>query len=163
MYIQQRTANRMERARLVVIALVLALAAVPMLGSPLVAQESSAQPSPSPTAAEAACSSADDLRLIVDFTLDSVESDSGLVPVLVGTVAGLGEARVLAGLVGEVYRPLVEDLIVTLQDLRTMIGELGDLETAGAKLASVGEAVTDVGNAMDALAIQLRTSCPDIA
>ncbi len=100
--------TRPERVRVVVAMLLLALASIPSLAAPVAAQEESPAPSASPTAAEAACASASDLRFIIDFIADSVESESGLIPVAVGAIAALSEARTLAGLAGETYRPLVE-------------------------------------------------------
>lgn len=150
-----------QRSRVVVAMLLLALAALPLLVAPVAAQEESAAPTASPTAEEAACASADDLRLILEFTQQNAESDSGLIPVGIGVIAGLSEARNLAGLAGEVYRPLVEDLIVSLQDMRDTIGDLSDVDTAGSKVAAVGEALVGIGTAMDELGAQVRTGCPE--
>ena len=147
--------TRIGRARVVVVALVLTFAAVPLMASSIEAQDASA----APTSAEAACQSVDDLQIIIEFTQDSIEADAGFVPVAVGVIAGLSEARDLTGYVGETYRPLVEDLFLSLQDLRDALGELENLETAGAKLASIGQSVTEIGIAMDALGVQLNTSC----
>jgi hypothetical protein len=150
-----------QRTRVVMAVLQLALMALPLLAAPVSAQEGSATPSASLTPAEAACASADDLRVILDFTRESVESDRGLVPVGIGVIAGLSEARNLADLVGDVYRPLVEDLIVSLQDLRDIIGDLDEIDTVGSKVAAVGEALVDIGDALDELGVQLRTGCPE--
>ena len=150
-----------KRTRVVVSMLVLALAALPLLVTPVAAQDETAEPMASLTPAEAACASADDLQVIVDFLRESVETEAGLLPVGIGVIAGLSEARNLAGLAGEVYRPLVEDLIVSLQDLRDTIGDLGEIDTAGSKVAAVGEALVDIGNAMDELGAQVRTGCPE--
>ena len=89
--------------------------------------------------------------------------EDGWLPVFVGVIAGLSEARQLAASVGETYRPLVEDLIGSLEGLRSTVEELQELETIGARVADVGEAITDIGNAMDALSVQLRTPCPSAA
>jgi len=153
--------TRLERTRVLVLMLVVALLSVLALALPVAAQDASPDPSASPTAAEAACQSASDLEVILGFVIDSVEAESGLVPVGIGVIAALSEARTLVQLVGEAYRPLVQDLIVSLQDLRATIGDLDDLDTAGAKLAVVGETVVDIGNAMDAVSMQLRTGCPE--
>jgi hypothetical protein len=40
------------------------------------------------------------------------------------------------------------------------VDELSDQPTAGAQLASIGESITQIGNAMDALSVALRTPCP---
>ncbi len=102
----------------------------------------------------------DDLRLIIGFLQEVDIEDDGWLPVIVGSIAGVSQARDLAGLVGETYRPLVEDLIVSLQDIRRTVEQLGEMETIGAQVAVIGEAITDVGNAMDDLSVQLRTRCP---
>lgn len=156
-----KAATRPERTRIVVAMIALALVALPLLAAPVSAQDGSPVPVASMTPAEAACASADDLRVILDFTRESVESDRGLIPVGIGVIAGLSEARVLAGLVGDVYRPLVEDLIISLQDLRDTIGDLDELDTAGSMVAAVGLALVDIGEAMDELGAQLRTGCPE--
>ena len=106
-----------------------------------------------------ACQSAEDLTFIVGFLQDVDTEEDGWIPLLVGAIAGLSEARQLAGLVVETYQPLVDDLIVSFEGIRSSLDELKDLETAGAQIASVGEAVTELGNAMDAVGVQLRTRC----
>ena len=124
------------------------------------AAESTASAEPSLTPAQAACQSVDDLTLIVGF-LQSIDIDEdGWVPVVIGAIAGISEARALAGFVGEVYRPLVEDLIISLQAIRTTAAELSEMETTGSQIAAVGETITEIGIAMDALSTQLRASCP---
>jgi hypothetical protein len=156
-----KTTIRPEHARVVATMLVLALAALSLLVAPVAAQDGSPEPTASLTPVEAACASADDLQVIVDFLGESVGSEAGLLPVGIGVIAGLSEARTLVGLVAEVYRPLVQDLIVALQDLRDTLGELDELDTAGTKVSAVGEAVVDIGNSMDELGMQLRTGCPE--
>ena len=153
--------TRPQRTRVVVAMLLLALVALPLIAASVSAQDESPAPTASVTPAQAACGSADDLRVILDFTRESVESDRGLIPVGIGVIAGLSEARNLAGLVGDVYRPLVEEVIVSLQDLRDIIGDHDDMDTAGTKVSAVGEALVDIGDAMDELGVQLRTGCPD--
>lgn len=159
------TIGNIERGRFIAISLAIALA----LGLLLPATHAAAQESPSPapvasaepllTPSAAACESADDLRLIIDFLRETDPSEDGWVPVLVGVVAGLSEGRQLLGLVGETYRPLVEDLIVSLQDLRATVDEISDEESLGARIATISESVADIGYAMDALSAQLRTRC----
>jgi hypothetical protein len=149
---------------IIVLALAAALTILPAAGllaadaTETVEPAATTEPSLSP--AQAACDSADDLRLIVGFLRDTDVEEDGWVPLLVGVIAGLSEARTLAGLVDEAYRPLVDDLIVSLQGIRTTVDELGGLETTGARIAAIGETITDIGNAMDALSTQLRTPCP---
>lgn len=159
-------APRATRGLKTTIALTLAVSLMAALPAGLLAQDSTeaadatAAAESSIAPAEAACESADDLGLIVEFLQDTDVEEDGWVPVLVGAIAGLGEARTLVSLVGETYRPLVDDLIVSLEDIRSTVDELGEMETAGAQLAAIGETITDIGTAMDALSIQLRTSCP---
>jgi hypothetical protein len=164
---QIATATGLSRGRTIVLALVIAASSLAVLPSGLLAQGSSPMPGtgaslePTLAPAEAACKSADDLRLIIDFLRDTDVSEDGWLPVFVGAIAGLSEARQLAGLVGDTYRPLVDDLVTSLQGLGTTLDGLRDQETsAGAQLAAVGEALTDIGNAMDALSIALQTPCP---
>lgn len=135
------------------------------------AAEASPEPaaSPAPTIAptiapaEALCESAADLRLIIEFLQQADASEDGWLPIIVGVIAGLGEARTLVGLVDETYRPLVDELVVSLQEVRVMLDSLAELETTGARIAAVGEAITRIGNAMDALSVQLQTRCPSDA
>jgi hypothetical protein len=154
---------RTSRARSVVLSFMLAVTALPLLSGGLLAQDATMEPAASPTASEAACQSADDLRVIVDFIGDSVESEAGLIPVGIGVIAGLSEARALLGLVGEAYRPLVEDLVLSLQDTRDSLGALGDGASAGERVAAIGESLVGIGEAMDELGTQLRTPCPQNA
>lgn len=129
-----------------------------------------ASPSPSPgttaaaksteTLAEVTCQSLADLQLIVEFLRDSDASEDGWLPILVGAIAGLAEAHRLVGLVSETYGPLLDDLTSSLQGLRTTAEDLGSLGTTGARIAAVGRAITGVGEALDALSVQLQTRCP---
>jgi hypothetical protein len=100
------------------------------------------------------------LRLIIQFLRDTDVAEDGWVPVFVGTIAALSEARQLAGSLDQTYRPLVDDLIGTLEGLRSTIADLDELETVGTQVAVIGEAITDVGHALDALSVQLRAPCP---
>jgi hypothetical protein len=148
------------------LALTLAASLMAALPAGLLAQDStqaaedtaSAEPSVAP--AKAACESADDLGLIVEFLQDTDAEEDGWLPVIVGAIAGLSEARTLVGLVGETYQPLVGDLITSLQDIRVTVDGLDDIESTGAQITAVGETITDIGTSMDALGAQLRTSCP---
>jgi hypothetical protein len=158
--------TRFSRGPSFLLALLLAAASVAVLPWGLLAAEPSSSPEsagsvqPSMAAAEAVCASADDLRLIVGFLRDTDTSTDGWVPVVVGAIAGLAEARDLLGLAEDAYRPLVEDLVVSLQDLASITDELRGLETAGAQVAAVGTAITAVGEAMDALSVAMRVPCP---
>ena len=109
--------------------------------------------------ADAACESVDDLRLIAEFLVETDVSEDGWLPVMVGAIAGVSEARDLLGHVGDTYRPLVEDLVVSFEGLQAAAQELEEQETAGAKLATIGESITGIGDSMDALSVQLRAGC----
>jgi hypothetical protein len=150
------------RGRVIVLACLIVASSLTALPSGLLAQEPSTSPESlaSLEPAVAACESADDLRLIADFLRDTDTSEDGWLPVFVGAVAGLSEARQLAGLLGDTYRPLVDNLIASLEGLRTTVEQLDGQETVGAQLAVIGEAITDIGNAMDALSVELQTPCP---
>jgi hypothetical protein len=120
----------------------------------------SASPQASPSASEAACQSAEELRLIVGFLRDTDVDEDGWLPIFVGAIAGLAEARTLLGLTDDAYRPLVEDLVTSLQSLFSIADEVSELETLGAKVAELGETITAVGIAMDELSVALRDPCP---
>jgi hypothetical protein len=130
------------------------------------AAEPSAEPgaivSPVPSAAPAQtmCESASDLGLIIGFLRATSISEDGVVPTVVGAIAGLHEAQQLVGLVDASYRPYVEDLAASLQGLRTTIDGLGDQATLGAGIATIGESITAIGESMDALSVALSTPCP---
>jgi hypothetical protein len=113
--------------------------------------------------ADAFCESVDDLRFIVTFLRDTDASEDGWLPIFVGATAAISEARQLAGAADDTYRPLVEDMVGSLEGVRSTAADLGELGTAGAKIAAIGQAITDIGNAMDALSVQLREPCPSAA
>ena len=154
------SATRIAHRRTVLLALVFALSAIAVPAQGLLAAESSPLPEASTSPAQAACESADDLAIIIDFVRGIDTAEDGYVPVLVGAIAALSEGRQLAGFVGETYRPLVDDLVVSLEDLRATVDELGEQETVGASIESLGVAIADIGAAMDSLALQLREPCP---
>jgi hypothetical protein len=157
---------RITRVSSTFFALLLAGASAAAVPGALLAAEPSSSPGavtsaqPSLTAAEAACASADDLRIIVGFLRETDPSVDGWVPVVVGAIAGLAEARDLLSLTGDAYRPLVDALVVSLQDLLSITDELRGLDTIGSQVAAVGEAITAVGTAMDALSVALQDPCP---
>ncbi len=70
------------------------------------------------------------------------------------------DARALLEAVGDELRPLVLDLVVSLEDLRTSVSELPDEATLGSKVASIGESIVGIGEAADTLEVRLRTRCP---
>jgi hypothetical protein len=152
----------LARGRIIFLASVLVASLLTALPQALLAQDPSPAPGATATLApiEAACESADDLRLIVEFLRETDPSEDGWLPVFVGVVAGLSEARQLAGFVGDAYRPLVDDVILSLEGLGTTVDELSEQQTAGAQLAAIGESITQIGNAMDVLSVALRTPCP---
>lgn len=136
----------------------------------LIAPIRAADPSPGATAGPAPseapptmCESLADLRLYVGFLRDQSLDEDGLLPILVGTVASLSEARRLAGLVGETYRPLVDDLIEALEGLGSAVRGFGDAGTVGPGLVGVGEAIVSVGTSMDVLSAAIQEPCPAAA
>ena len=159
------TVPRPVRALVACLGLSVALA-VPWAVAPAAAQDASpgaaALASPAPTSLDGRtlCESADRVRLIVGFLRETSISDDGVIPVVVGVIAGLSEARTLAALVDATYRPLVDDLTRSLQALQATVQDRGEQTTVGAQIASIGEAVAAVGNAMDALSVELRMPCP---
>ena len=149
-----------RRSRATLLALTLTIASI--IGSAVpasvMAQDASAEPETDP--ASAACDSAADLRLIIGFLQDTSISEDGLIPVAVGGIAGVSVARDLAGQVGETLSPLVEDLIVSLQGLRDISDQVSDDDTLGARMAILGASIVEIGEAMDALSLQLQERCP---
>jgi hypothetical protein len=118
----------------------------------------------SPAASQAPptmCEVLDDLRLYLGFVRDQAQGDGGLLPILVGTAASIAEARALLPLVGEEYRPLVQALLDSLEDLRTAVRGFGDAGTVGAGLVEIGESIVVIGTSLDALSIALRQPCPE--
>lgn len=122
--------------------------------------EPTAEAEPTPIT-KTLCESGAELRTDVDFLRAVEVSEDGLLQLIVAVDAALGEARTLTTLVGEEYGPLVEDVVVSLQDVRDLAEDLEGEETVGAAIATVGEAITAVGESMDALAVGLREPCPE--
>jgi hypothetical protein len=154
---------RVARSTMMLVLVVASL--VGAAGSPVLAQDPSVAPGVSmmPAASEppkTMCESVADLRLYIRFLREQSLEDDGLVPVLVGAVASLAEARTLLGLIDETYRPLVDGLIGSLSALVSSIRELRDQGTLGAGLVQLGEAIVGVGTSMDALSRALREPCP---
>ena len=142
------------------IALMVSITTALMLALPaaMSAQDESAEPEVDQN--EAICETASNLRLIAGFLQDTSISEDGVIPVVVGGIAGVSQARQLAGLVGETLQPLAEDLVVSLQGLRDLGDEMTDDQTLGAKVAIFGESIVEIGESMDALGLQLRERCP---
>lgn len=150
-----------------VLAASLALATVFATAMPAATLAADASPatsvtaSPPPTAApRTMCESLADLALYVGFVQDQSLDRDGLLPILVGAAASLAEAKALVPLVAETYRPLVEEFVAALGDLVT-VARAGRDGTLGTELARLGEAITRVGVALDALSLALRVPCPD--
>ena len=118
------------------------------------------KPSPTPTA-KTMCASGADLAVDVAFLRNVEVSEDGLLSLIVSVDAALGEARTLGPLVVEEYQPLVADVVASLQELRDIAEELEELDTLGEGIVAIGEAITEVGVVMDALATQLREPCPE--
>ena len=149
------------RSRIAAFSLMAVMTVAAASPASVLGQDASPSPEASSTPAEAACASADDLTLIVDFLRETDAEEDGWLPLLVGSLAGISEARDLVGYVGEVYQPLIEDLIVSLQDLRDVVEDVRAEDSLGSQLVVIGEAVTDIGTSMDVLGDQLRTRCDD--
>src|SRR5262245_983809 len=158
-----RRRRRLDAA--ILAALLAAISPMAVVGAEPSASPDAAAGSPAPTLTPAAafCESADDLRFIVGYLRDTDAGEDGWLPIFVGATAAISEARQLAGAADETYRPLVEDMVGSLEGVRTTAEELGELGTAGAKIAAIGQAITDIGMAMDALSVQLREPCPGAA
>jgi hypothetical protein len=164
MHASARSLGRVTRPSIAAILVIAALA-----GGMSQSRVRAADPSASPAASAAAiaspapktmCESVSDLRLYVGFVRDQSIKEDGLLPVLVGAVAALGEARTLQPLVHETYRPVVEDLIASLQGLQAAVREFRDAGTVGGGLVQVGESIIGIGTAMDALSAALKEPCP---
>jgi hypothetical protein len=133
------------------------------LVAPAAAQDPSGAPA-SPAASEAPptmCESAADLRLYVGFLREQSLGEGDLLPILVGTVASIAEARTLLPLIGAEYRPLVEALLGSLDDLRSSVKGFGAAGTVGSGLVGIGEAIVGIGTSMDALSLALHEPCPE--
>ncbi len=153
-------------ARPSIMSLVVAVATIGGVTQPY-ARAEDASPVPVASASSVAseapktmCQSVSDLRLYIGFLRDQSIKEDGLLPVLVGAVASLSEARTLAGLVDEQYRPLADELVASLQDLGTAVRGFRGQGTVGAGLVQLGEAIAGVGAKMDTLSTALRAPCP---
>lgn|GEM_PF-5768544 len=127
----------------------------------LVGPDADATPGPSPTpTTKTMCESGADLSVDVEFLRSLELREDGLVSVLVAVDAALGEARTLGALVTEEYRPQAVDLVLSLENLRLTVDELSQQETLGAGIAAIGDSISEIGKAMDALTLELRDPCP---
>ena len=107
------------------------------------------------------CESLADLRLYVGFLRGQSLGEGDLLPILVGTAASIAEARTLLPLVGDEYRPLIEALLGSLEDLRSSVRGFGDAGTIGTGLVEIGESIVGIGTSLDALSLALREPCPE--
>ena len=155
-------------ARVARLSILLILVVAALAGVATQPRARAADPSPMPVASGAPvaseapktmCDSASDLALYIGFLRDQSIKEDGLLPMLVGAAAAISEARTLAGLVNETYRPLVDGLLTSLEDLQTAVRGFRDQGTVGAGLMQLGKAVTGVGTAMDSLMASLREPC----
>jgi hypothetical protein len=162
-------ASAWSSARVTRLSIVLLLVAAALAGGMTQSRVRAADPSAAPGASGAPiaspapktmCDSVSDLRLYVGFLRDQSIKEDGVLPVLVGAVASLAEARTLLPLVDETYRPLVDALIVSLQDLQTALRGFRDAGSVGSGLVELGESIVGVGTAMDTLSEALREPCP---
>jgi hypothetical protein len=141
---------------------IFALSACRAIPGELFADEPEVTPEPTPTPiTKSFCESGADLRTDIEFLRAAELSEDGLLPFIVAIDAALGEARTLTTLAGLEYGPLVADVIISLQDLRDIAEEVEAQETLGAGIATIGEAITEVGQSMDTLTTQLREPCPE--
>jgi hypothetical protein len=121
-------------------------------------QTEQSTPSPEPTPKDI-CSALFDLDVAVDEVIDTDLVAVGVNGLLDEVNAAVEELDALADAVGQVYRPLVDDLDDSLTGVRDTLNELGDQPSLGASVASVGVAITEIGLAMEALSVQLQTPC----
>jgi len=158
------TQPSLARTLVLLLALLFALSACralpPGFLAPSAAPDST--PGPSPTLiTKTMCESGADLRTDIDFLRSLELREDGLISVLVAVDSALGEARTLGTLVTEEYRPQAVDLVLSLENLRLTVDELSQQETLGAGIATLGESIAEIGDAMDALTLELRDPCPD--
>ena len=161
------TARPRPGRQTILLGAILAVAAVFSGIGPAHAQDAASPPAASATAGPASpvpgptmCESANDLRLYIGFLREQSLAEDGVVPILIAVAASIYEAERLLGLVDATYRPLVEELVVSLQELSTSLREIRQQGTIGSGLAQLGESITRLGLAMDALSVALQEPCP---
>jgi hypothetical protein len=145
------------RAVLVLSILVLILSACPSLPGQSILDQ--LMPEPEPTT-KTVCQSSADLQAAIEDIRSTELSEEGLLPLVVKIDTAVSEARLLVELVGEELRPEVTDLVASLQGLRTTVESLDEQGTLGAGITLIGESLIHIGEAMDALALELQTRCP---
>ena len=119
--------------------------------------EPTATPIPTP---KDICTALVDLEVAVDDLRAADLETVGVLGLRVSVDGAISETRALASAVGEVYRPLVDDLNDSLVGLRDTLDGLGDQPTLGASVATIGVSIAQIGLAMDALSVQLQMPCP---
>jgi len=116
--------------------------------------------SPTATTDKTVCESSADFQAAIDDLRGTDLWGDGVATLLVRIDAAIDEARLLADLAGAELRPTVGALSVSLQGLRTTVRELDEQETLAAGATAVGASLAQIAEAMDALAVQLQTTCP---
>jgi len=163
------TRSALARASIALVAVLFLATACSALPAGLFGVEATAAPEPTPSPVpipspvptpKDVCTALVDLEAAVeDLSAADLES-TGALGMLVSVNGALVETQALASAVSEVYRPLVDDLSDSLVALRDTLDALGDQPTLGASVATIGASITQIGLAMDALSVQLQTSCP---
>ena len=163
MNVNTPTRSALARASIALAAVLFIATACSALPSGLFGVEATAAPEPTPSPVPTPkdiCTALVNLEGAVE-DLGAVDLETtGVLGVLVSVNGALVETRALAAAVGEVYRPLVDDLSDSLVALRDSLDALGDQPTLGASIATVGASIAQIGLAMDALSVQLQTPCP---
>ena len=158
----KRSRSAILRASIAIIALsfvATACNALPDLIPVLVIDETEATAIPEPTPKDI-CVALDDLSVAIDDVADTDLVAVGVNGLLDEVNVALLESQAVASAVGEVYRPMVDDLDDSLVGLRDTLEALDRQRSLGASVATVGVAVVEIGVAMDAIATQLDSQCP---
>jgi hypothetical protein len=153
----QRRFHSAIKAMGLAVAALLIVTACTVLPPGMFAVEPTGAPSPTPATV---CNTGETLGETVAVLVDTELEDIGVLGLLLAVDITLEQTRQFGAAVGEQYRPLVDDLTGSLQSLQTTLQAMGDQETLGAEVAAIGEAIAEIGHAMDALAEQVRTPCP---
>jgi hypothetical protein len=158
----QRSRSTILRASIAVIVLSFVAAAcdaLPELIPVLVIDGTEATAAPEPTPKDI-CVALDDLSLAIDEVADTDLVAVGVNGLLEEVNVALLEGQAVASAVGEVYRPMVDDLNDSLVGLRDTLEALDRQRSLGASVVTVGVAIAEIGVAMDAIATQLQSPCP---
>jgi hypothetical protein len=158
----QRSRSTILRASIAVITLSFAATAcdaLPELLPVLIVDDTAPTAVPEPTPKDI-CIALDDLGFAIEEVGDTDLVAVGVNGLLDEVNAALLEGQALASAVGEVYRPMVDDLNDSLIGLRDTLEGLDSERSLGASVATVGLAIAEIGVAMDALSMQLQSPCP---